>query len=86
MTIIHHNSSDSESESIKHFASDIVKKFHRQKTNIFKKIKNLQSDIKLLCFLINLNVSQERLEHFIQIVFIFSLFEKKFALNMDRFW
>ena len=39
MTIIHHNSSDSESEPIKHLASDIVKKFHRQKTSIFKKLK-----------------------------------------------
>ena len=39
MTIIHHNSSDSESEPIKHLAPDIVKKFHRQKTSIFKKLK-----------------------------------------------
>lgn len=39
MTIIHHNSSDSESEPIKNLASDIVKKFHRQKTSIFKKLK-----------------------------------------------
>lgn len=39
MTIIRHNSSDSESAPIKHLASDIIKKFHGQKTSIFKKLK-----------------------------------------------